>query len=426
MVIQPSRHYRWYLVGLLTTIAALNYADRSALAATLPPVRDELHMSPVMLGTAGSAFLWVYAICSPASGYFADRWPRSKMILWSVCAWSVVQILTGFVERSWQMIGVRALLGIAECAYVPAAIALTAEYHKHKTRAWAIGIQIAGYNLGVVLGAAVAGYIGDRWGWRAAFWTLGGCGLLLALVARSVLPHEARDLPEATRTPIRIVDAFRILLKIPTFNIVLVESTIISAGVWVFLFWLPLYFKDSFGLSLAAAGIAGTAGLQTSATVASLAGGFFSDRFAHRRRERRMLFQFLCFTSAIPMLMIFFGNPSFGAASVAILLFAFFRSLGSSNDNAVMCDVLPERVWSTAVGFTNAMNSGAGALGVILTGYLQKTLGLGGVFGGLWVTVAAAACVVLIGYRYFIRDDLIRAGAGPVAVGTISAVGTTG
>jgi MFS family permease len=97
--LESSPFYRWHLVALLTAIACLNYADRAALSSVLSLIRDDLHLSPVMLGAVGAAFLWVYAICSPASGYFADRWPRPGVIVWSLVAWSVVTILTGFVQN---------------------------------------------------------------------------------------------------------------------------------------------------------------------------------------------------------------------------------------------------------------------------------------------------------------------------------------
>lgn len=410
---------RWYLVGLLTVIAALNYADRSALSAVFSLIREDLHASPVMLGAIGSAFIWVYAICSPASGFFADRWPRSKVILWSVIAWSVVTLLTGFARTGTELLIARCLLGVSECAYVPAAIALTAAYHPGATRARAIGIQLAGYNLGVVLGGGFAGYAGDHWGWRPAFWVLGVAGLVIAVVAHFTLPRDT--VPEgtvpngtgpepATKAPaLSPMEALRTMFGVPTFVIVLAESTCIAAGAWVFLVWLPLYFKDAFSLSSTAAGLAGTVGLQTAAISASLAGGFLSDKFAGARRERRMLFQFICFVCSIPFLTVFFGTPSFETASGAILLFAFFRTLASANDNVILCDVLPSRVWSSAVGISNASNCLAGGIAVMLTGYLQADYGLGGVFATLCLTAAAAAVLVFIGYRFTLKKDLEKA-----------------
>src|SRR4051812_23312909 len=61
--LESSPLFRWYLVALLAAIACLNYADRSALSSVLSLIRDDLHMSPFILGAVGSAFLWVYAIC---------------------------------------------------------------------------------------------------------------------------------------------------------------------------------------------------------------------------------------------------------------------------------------------------------------------------------------------------------------------------
>lgn len=400
----------WYVVGLLTAIAALNYADRSALSAVLSLVSEELRLSPFMLGAVGSAFIWVYAICSPASGYLADRWRRPKVIVWSLVAWSIVTFSTGLVGNSTELLIVRGLLGLAECAYVPAAIGLTAEYHPGRTRARAIGIQLAGYNMGVVLGGVFAGYVGDHWGWRPAFWVLGAAGLLLAAITHKTLPlngpEEREHADPARMTP---SGAARELLSVPTFVIVLLESTCIAASAWVFLVWLPLYFREAFNLSLTQAGLAGTVGLQTAATTASVAGGFLSDKFAGTRPERRMLFQFICFVTAIPFLFPFTLGPSIGVASAAIFSFSFFRSLGSSNDNAILCDVLPSRVRSTAVGVSNATNCLAGAVAVMLTGYLKADFGLGGVFAGLCATVAVAACLVLVGYRYYLAPDLARA-----------------
>lgn len=402
----------WSVVALLTSIAALNYADRSALSAVLPLVRDDLHLSPFMLGAVGSAFIWVYAVCSPVSGFLSDRWRRTRVIVWSLLAWSAVTLATGLVSNSTELLIVRGLLGVAECAYVPAAIGLTAEYHPGSTRARAIGIQLAGYNMGVVLGGAFAGYMGDQWGWRPAFWILGVAGFAMAAVAYKLLPAQGPEQGKSLQSaPISVSAAARELLAVPTFIIVLLESTAVATSVWVFLVWLPLYFRETFDLSLAQAGLAGTAGLQIAATAACVVGGYLSDRFAGQRRERRMLFQFLCFVSAIPFLLPFTFNPSFSIASLSIFLFSFLRSLGSSSDNAVLCDVLPARVRSTAVGVTNAANCTGGAIAVMLTGYLKADFGLGGVFVGLCGTVAIAACLVLIGYRFYLARDLERSSA---------------
>jgi predicted MFS family arabinose efflux permease len=412
MLKRSSSAYSWYIASLLAVVAAINYADRSAISSVLPLIGTDLGMSDVMLGALGSAFLWTYAICSPVSGYLADRLPRGRVIVWTLVAWSLVTLATAWVKTPWQMIGARLLLGITECAFVPTAIALAAEYHPGRTRARAIGLQLAGYNLGVVLGGVFAGYSGDRWGWRPAFHVLGTVGLVMALVVKLTVPQTRTGAAFGRETPhVSPLQAARRIFSIPSYVIVLLESSCVAAGVWMFFAWLPLYFRETFDLSLTAAGLAGTFGLQAAATAASLLAGYASDKFSGQHRERRMLFQFLCFVAAIPFLAVFAGKSSLETVSLAILLFAFFRTLGSSNDTVIECDVLPSGCWSTALGVTNASNCIAGGIGVLLAGYLKADFGLAGVFGGQALTVAMAAGLVCFGYRRFLRRDVAAAEA---------------
>ena len=116
-------------------IACLNYADRTAISAVFPLLRSELGISDVGLGAIGSFFLWSYAIGSPFAGWLADRVSRSRMVVYSLTAWSLITIATGMVTDSNQLLFTRILLGLAECGYLPAAIALIADHHSPETRA---------------------------------------------------------------------------------------------------------------------------------------------------------------------------------------------------------------------------------------------------------------------------------------------------
>ena len=82
--------------------------------------------------------------------------------------------VTGFVQSAPVLIFTRVLLGIAECAYLPAAIALIAEHHEPDTRGTAMGLHISGMQTGLIAGSTVAGYLGQQFGWRVDFFVLGG------------------------------------------------------------------------------------------------------------------------------------------------------------------------------------------------------------------------------------------------------------
>src|SRR5688572_13653972 len=120
---------RWRVTVFLALAAALNYADRSAMSAVLSSVRTEFGVSDVSLGLLGSLFLWSYAVCSPFAGNLADRYSRTKLVIWSLAAWSAVTALMGIATGFTMLLVLRFTLGVAECLFLPSAIALIAELH---------------------------------------------------------------------------------------------------------------------------------------------------------------------------------------------------------------------------------------------------------------------------------------------------------
>ncbi len=318
--------YKWQVVGVLFWAAALNYADRTAISSVFPLLRSELGASDVALGAVGSFFLWSYALGSPLAGYLSDRLSRSRLIVWSLVSWSVVTFLTGLAANVPQLLSLRVLLGLAECLYLPAAIALIADHHATGTRGTAMSLHIAGLHFGLVAGGTFAGYLGEHWGWRSVFFVLGTLGLVGALVAGVVLRDGDAWAPEGAlqhSSASRLYSAWQSLValaRVSTYLILLGEAMIVSIGTWIFLNWLPLYFKERFQMSLAGAGFSGTV-LQVAALVGIVVGGHFSDQVARRSLRRRMLLQSALYLVAAPFLFAFLGRPNFALLMVCILSF---------------------------------------------------------------------------------------------------------
>ena len=392
---------------MLFTIAALNYADRSATSAVFPLLRRDLGLTDLQMGATGSLFLWVYAFGSPFAGRLADRVSRSRMVVASLTAWSLVTLLTGFVSSTGQLLATRMLLGAAECAYLPAAIALIADHHPSKTRASAMSVHLAGLNLGLVGGGALAGYLGEHYGWRLGFFLLGGIGLVLALIAHFALT-DAGAHRQINILPSSTIEALRSLWRVPSYWIVVSEAMILAIGVWMFINWLPLYFQETFHMSLTQAGFSGTFMLQGAATLGVVTGGYLSDWLARIKRERRMLLQSLCYCAAAPFLLAFLGNPGYAFISLCIFAFSFLRALGAANEHAIVCDLLAPNLRSTAIGLMNTANCFAGGVGIMIASQLKHDLGLAGVFAAISGLVLLAAALVFAGYLYLLPRDLSR------------------
>ncbi|MCX6953438.1 MAG: MFS transporter [Verrucomicrobia bacterium] len=403
------REARWRVVGFLACAAALNYADRAAMSAVLPVLRADFTLTDTQLGLIGSVFLWSYAIGSPVAGVVADRWSRRKLVIWSLALWSGVTALMGAANGFWTLVALRTALGLAECIYLPAATALLADHHGPATRGRAMSVHSVGLNFGVVLGGAFAGHLAEWFGWRSGFWVLGFGGVALALSARFFLTDGPGVVATATAPRASLGEAARYLVRVPSFHVLLAKAMLAGVGVWVFLNWLPLYFREAFDMTLGAAGFAGTFMLQISTVLGIAAGGWISDRAASAGPKRRMLVQGLSYLAAAPFLLLFLTRPGFAVVAVAVSVFSFFRGLGQANENPTICEVIPARFRSTALGIMNTCATAAGGVGVLLAGVLKRAFGLNAIFAGISLLFVIAGLALVVAYRRCMDGDIARA-----------------
>ncbi len=400
---------RWRMVAFLAVAAALNYADRAAISAVLPALRTEFGLSDVALGMLGSFFLWSYAIGSPLAGSLADSFSRNRLVVFSLVAWSAVTALMGAVYGFSALLALRIALGLTECLFLPAAFALIAQHHNLVTRGRAMSMISIGINGGMVLGGSLAGYLAEHWGWRTGFWVFGLTGSALAFTSNRFLPPATPTKRAAPPRRPSLLPAIRYLARVRTYHALLAESVLSGMGMWIFFAWLPLYFRDAFGLSLAAAGFVGTFMLQACVLIGIAVGGWISDWAAAKAPQRRLLVYGACYLIAAPFLLLFLTRPGFGVVVVSISCFSLFRGIGQANDTPTLCEVVPAHLRSSAIGLMNACSTGAGGCGVLLAGLLKGAFGLNAIFACITGLFVVAGVVLLLAYRGCTADDIRRA-----------------
>jgi len=413
---RASSNYKWFVAAMLFSAAALNYGDRTAITAVFPLLKRDLGMSDLLLGATGTVFLWSYAIVSPFVGFLGDRISRARLLTASLGAWSLVMTFSGLAASASQLLMLRVALGLAEAGYIPAATALIADHHGPATRAKAIGIHLAGFSFGMVGGGWLAGYLGDSLGWRPSFFILGTCGLLLTGVCLLFL----RDVPAAASETAgaetqSMAAAVLSLLRIPTFLILTFELVCSGTVNWIFINWLPLFFRETFTLSLAMAGLYGTLWFQGGRVLGFIVGGPPSDAAARRHSRHRMLIMVATYLLAAPVLLIFSHSRSFVLIASAIFVYNLLVGFGYVNAQPLLCELLPVRLRSTAVGIMNMSACFAGGAGILAAGWLKSGYGLAQSFSSLSVVVFGIAGVLLAAYFTVLPRDLERARKSGVA-----------
>ncbi|MGH9802764.1 MAG: MFS transporter, partial [Blastocatellia bacterium] len=194
---QPTSFSRtaWLVVMLLVPVALLNYLDRQMLAAMKSSMMGDIPdiSTKANWGFVLGSFKWVYAILSPVGGYLADRLSRRHVICASLFVWSAVTWATGHVGNFNELIAARAVMGISEAFYIPAALALITDYHLGPTRSRAVGFHQIGIYAGVIIGG-FSGYVADSpaYGWRWAFSLCGLVGVLYSIPLFALLKNPPR------------------------------------------------------------------------------------------------------------------------------------------------------------------------------------------------------------------------------------------
>lgn len=391
--------YPWVLVALLWVVAALNYVDRQVIFALFPLLRADLHLSSVQLGMLGTVFLWVYAAVSPFGGYLADRFSRRAVILTSFAIWSAVTLLLGFARTYGEVLTAQALMGVSEACYIPAALALIADYHGDASRSRAVGLHQSGLYFGVALGGFGGGWIGQHYGWHGVFIVLGTGGLFYLIVLTMGLKERPMLRPEAERRgeTLQFSRAMTELASNRPFLLLVLANGLAAIAFWCVYTWLALFVYERYSVSLALAGFTATFYIQAASFAGILGGGWLADRWSRSSGRARGWTQAIGLAMAGPALFLVAGTASWWILIPCLVGFGIGRGFWDCNLMPLLCEVISEKLRATAYGVFNFTACICGGLMALLAGFLKEKAGLSmalEISGGCMV-LAAVAIVVL-------------------------------
>jgi predicted MFS family arabinose efflux permease len=350
----------WVAVALLWFVAVLNYLDRLVITTVREPIVAEISMTEAQFGLLTAIFLWVYGAASPFCGFLADRYSRRKVIFVSLVLWSVVTWLTGHMHSFTGLFWARAVMGISEACYIPAALALITDFHRGGTRSLATGIHNSGVYVGVILGG-VGGYVADAWGWRVAFTALGVIGVGYALILIVLLKDGPREpaTPVASDNP-RPLAPLRELLARREFLLLLAINIFVSIANWTIYGWLPTYLREHFQLGLGAAGLSAGVYVQAASFIGIMAGGAWADRWNRRNRRARTYVAAFGYCAAAPALFLAGSSNVLAIALAGLVLFGVGRGFYDANLMPIAREFVDERYAATVYGCLNAVGCFAG------------------------------------------------------------------
>lgn len=280
---RPS--HREYVLALLVVVFAIQYLDRQIVVVLAEPIKREFAITDAELGLlAGFVFSIPYSLMLLPVGMLVDRVNRRTLLATALALWSLMTVVTGFVRNLPQLMMTRAVIAAAESSNNPAALSLLADLYGKGRRATAIGIFYAGPAIATVFGFAVIGMIAERWGWRAAFWSAGVPGLLLAALLLFTTREPAREqvgaqdqqaVPKLAHT-LRFVAQQR---SVRHLMFAMTLTSIVNSGQ---IAWMTPLFMRVHGMSLVEAATVVSVAYGVVLTIGQLFGGAIVDRLALR------------------------------------------------------------------------------------------------------------------------------------------------
>jgi predicted MFS family arabinose efflux permease len=376
---RSARHipaYAWVVVGLLWPVVLLNYLDHQMLSTIRVSIRADIPSvaSDQDFGTLMAAFMWVYAFLSPVGGFIADKFNRRWTVIGSLLVWSAVTCATGHAQTYSQMLSCRALMGISEAFYIPAALALIADFHTGNTRAKAIGIHQSGIYAGLALGG-IGGYIAQASSWRNCFTWFGAAGVIYSIILMIALrdaPVENQNvIGEKKSKSISIRTTVTALWSQPAFWILVIYFTLPAIAGWVTKNWLPTFLADTFNLKQGPAGLSATGYIQIASFIGVLLGGFVADWWMRRTVRGRIYTSALGVLLLVPALLGLGYAWSLGAAIVAMVFFGIGWGFYDCNNMPILCQIARPEHRATGYGFMNLVSISIGAAATVGLGWMR-------------------------------------------------------
>jgi ACS family hexuronate transporter-like MFS transporter len=387
-----NTNVRWFVCALLFAATTINYMDRSALGliepllhdipfmgwvpGVLPEFQDAYHLHYAHIV---ECFMIAYGVGFLFAGRIIDKLGTKTGYACAIAVWACASISHSIVTSVIGFCIARIFLGLGESGNFPAAIKATTEWFPSEERALANGLFNSGSSAAFFIAPIlIAAVTSTRFGWHAAFICTGSMGILWCIVWL-IFPYN-RLRRGSTQTQANLDTDFAAyasrgetlpysaLLRRRGFYAFALGKGFTDPIWWFYLFYLPMFLHDNYGLDLNHAKYPLII-IYSVSTVGSIGGGWLSGFFikrGHTVNAGRKYALLICALLVVPILFVpYFGVifPTNPWPAIALFSLATAAHQGwSANLFATPTDMFPSTTVSTVVGIGGAVGSAGGAI----------------------------------------------------------------
>ena len=414
------KNLRWWVIALIALATIINYIDRQSLNVLWPAISEDLYPDKTaderkeIYAFISVIFVFSYAFGQAIFGKIFD-WIGTRLgFALSIAVWSIATALHAFARGIVSFSLFRAILGIAEAGNWPGAAKANAEWFPTKERALAQGIFNSGAAIGGIISIPLIAYLAVHFSWQIIFVLVGITGVLwlvpwMILVKSPPKSHpwiskeereyiltgqQNQDLDKDGNFDEGYTPSTGEMLSRKESWGVIIASAAIDPIWWLFVFWIPIYLSEVYGMDVQTIGIYGWVPY-----VGAMFGAWFGGLLAQNRlsagwtvnKTRKFTITLGCLIM-LPTLLAMSdpGAPVNAVLLMAVILFGFQTAIG--NVQTLPSDFFGGKSVGTLAGFSG-MAAKLGAAGLTS---LVPWLTSGGNYTPAFVIGAALAVTAMV------------------------------
>lgn len=322
----------------------------------LPLIAQDLQISVTTAGLTVSLYALGVTFGAPVLTAITSSMSRKTLLLWIMIVFIIGNSIAAGATSIGVLLAARIISALSHGIFMSIGSTIAADLVPENRRASAISIMFSGLTVATVTGVPLGTFIGQQFGWRAAFIIIVGIGAI-ALIANSILIPSG--LRKGTRT------TFRDQYKLVTNGRLLLVFTITAlgyGGTFVVFTYLTPILQDITGYSEGAVAI-----ILLIYGLAIAIGNMAGGKLSNHNPIRALVYMFI--VQAVILFILLFTAPFKTAGLITIFLMGLlaFMNVPGLQVYVVM---LAERFVPAGVDVASAINIAAFNAGIALGSYL--------------------------------------------------------
>ncbi|MEU0384506.1 MFS transporter [Streptomyces chartreusis] len=162
------------------------------VAGLMPQMAEGLHATVPQIGYLITAFAVAMAVGGPFLTMAVTKLAPRTALMTLFAVFLAGNVLAATAPGYAVMTAARIITGVASQAFFGVAVSLCVQLARPEIRGRAIAVVMNGLMLGTLLGLPLSTLVGERFGWRAAFWAISALALVAAAVTLAGVPSLER------------------------------------------------------------------------------------------------------------------------------------------------------------------------------------------------------------------------------------------